>query len=187
MKESCTLIKNSELDKLKTELADNAKLRKEYVEKKTAKLRNDVSEKDKEIAELKAKIVEMETNPQVDPMRMEIFMEKLIYVRLAGDYREVFHSRDQVFNHRCLNFNLDESLAEQIRRIGYLWVQRDRKITEEEVKIKAEAMLRKLNWDFENHPRNNLLERIANMNPFQRMKYLREYKTSRKNKTSFNA
>lgn len=187
MKESCTLIKNSELDKLKTELADNAKLRKEYVEKKTAKLRNDVSEKDKEIAELKAKIVEMETNPQVNPMRMEIFMEKLIYVRRERDYQAVFSHRDQIFNFKCLNFNLDESLAEQIRRIGYLLAERDRQITKEEVKIKAEVMLHDLDWDFRNHERNNLLERIANMNPFQRMKYLREYKTSRKNKTSFNA
>jgi chaperonin cofactor prefoldin len=167
-------------------------LRKEYVEKKTAQLRNDVSEKDKEIAELKAKIVEMETNPQIDPMKLDINIERFFYSRKSdpfssyGPYTE-FLRRESVFEPRCVNFKLDESLSKQIYRIGNMIMKRDRQIHETEVKNMAENLLESYNRDFRNKPKNDLIEKIMNMGWIERMKYFNRFRKARKNNEHFYA
>lgn len=145
MNETCTLIKNSELSALREEVAKCKKYTKETIEKKTAQLKNDISEKDKEIDALKKTIEQMEKHPQVDPMKLTLFLQKASWnLKYAGcgAYREDLVVNDNVVE--PINFNLDQPLAKQIRNMLTIFNNRDKKITERQIIDSAGSQLRKV-------------------------------------------
>ena len=129
MNETCTLIKNSELEKLQQEVSNCKVLIKETVDDKTAQLRNDISEKDKEIDTLNKTIEDMKANPQIDPMKMVITVENQIdtdqYDRFGGkSIRDIRTHRVNIIE--PVNFKLSDNLQKQIQNIVNLFTLRDR-------------------------------------------------------------
>lgn len=171
MAETCTLIKNSDLAKMQDEIKNNRKLRTEWVEKKTKELKEDIEARDKKILELEAKIKDMEENPQVDPMRMEITMMER-HVSTGSRYGIESDNRYPYVRTNPINFNLDYSIRKQIFNIATIVSKRDIKIFEEEIdkRVKDEVSKKRDYWVMKAY------ESAAKMGFWELKKFLKRYK-----------
>lgn len=145
MSKECTLIKNSELNKLREELKNNVKIREELIKTETENIRKEIEIRDKEIIELKAQIKSMEENPKIDPLKMEIYMmEKVVH---SGRY-DLPDERLPYVSIYPINFNLDDKLLKQVKKIAKIISERDVKITIDEVNRLAYKIVdkEKIGW-----------------------------------------
>jgi hypothetical protein len=181
MNKTCTLIKNSELAELRNVVSNCNDLIKQSVENETVQLRNDISEKDKEISELKKEIEDMKNNPQIDPMKLEIIVERQINsVGSGGKLRDVVINRYNVIE--PVNFDLSDKLQKQIQNIVDIYTRRDRRITLEDIDVAAEVKFSRIKQNFEDYTIFNFSEKGY----FERKKIVKEIKGRRNEKATFN-
>ena len=172
MKETCTLIKNSELEELRSVVSNYESLIKDEVDSKTEYFRNRISEMDKEIVSLKKTIVDMNNNPQIDPLKMVITVERQVdsgkYDKYGDKIKTTRIYRENIIE--PINFDLSGKLQKQIQNIIDIFTRRDRTNMLNEIDVAASEKF--LKWKRESE--DNIILNFAEEGYFERKKIVKK-------------